>query len=116
MPKIILIKPLLSDKSTKLAENHKLNQYTFVVNRDANKIEIKQAVEAQFKVNVLAVNTSVRPGKTRSRVIKGRQTSGRKSPIKKAFVSLKAGQTIDGYYGEEAAEEVAQDNTAVANA
>jgi large subunit ribosomal protein L23 len=116
MPKVILIKPLLSDKSTQLAENHKLNQFTFVVNRDANKIEIKQAIEAQFGVNVLAVNTSVRPGKTRSRVIKGRQTSGRKAPIKKAFVTLQSGQTIDGYYGEEATEEVPQDNTAVANA
>lgn len=104
MAKQILIKPLLSDKSTRLAETPTQKQYTFVVNREANKIEIKKAVEEQFNVTVLAVNTSVRPGKKKSRVVKGRMTAGRTAPIKKAFVTIAPGQIIEGFYGDAAAE------------
>ncbi len=107
----ILIKPLLSDKTTQLAENAALNQYTFVVDMNANKIEIKKAVEKQFGVTVLSVNTSVRPGKKRSRIVKGRMAAGRKAPIKKAIVTLQPGQIIEGYYGDVQAEEVPQDTT-----
>jgi large subunit ribosomal protein L23 len=118
MAKQIIIKPLLTDKSNALAENPLLNQYTFVVALDANRIEIKNAVEKQFGVTVENVNVSIRPGKKRSRVIKGRQTSGRKAPVKKAYVTVKQGDIIEGYYGEtESIEEVAQDDTnVVANA
>lgn len=98
--KTIIIKPLITEKTTKLAENPNLNQYTFVVDRKANKIEIKKAVENQFGVTVQAVNTSVLPGKKRSRIVKGRQTSGRTSPIKKAIVTIGEGEFIDGFYGD----------------
>lgn len=115
MAKQIIIKPLLTDKSNALADNPLLNQYTFVVNIDANRIEIKNAIEKQFGVTVENVNVSIRPGKKRGRVIKGRMTSGRKAPIKKAYVTVKQGDIIEGYYGvEEANEEVPQDDNNVA--
>ncbi|MCP4440456.1 MAG: 50S ribosomal protein L23 [Aureispira sp.] len=98
--KNIIVKPLITEKTTKLAEDPNLNQYTFVVNRKANKVEIKKAVEDQFGVTVQAVNTSVLPGKKRSRIVKGRQTTGRTSPIKKAVVTIGEGEFIDGFYGD----------------
>jgi large subunit ribosomal protein L23 len=102
--KIIIIKPLISEKSTKLAEDIALNQYTFVVAKDANKITIRKAVEEKFGVNVVSVNTSIRPGKNKSRVVKGRMVKGSTSSIKKAVVTVAEGQFIDGFYGNDAAE------------
>jgi|JI61114BRNA_FD_contig_61_154467_length_3762_multi_2_in_0_out_0_4 large subunit ribosomal protein L23 len=112
----ILIKALLSEKSEKLSSDVRLNQYTFVVALGANKIEIKKAVEAQYGVQVLSVNTSVRPGKTRSRVIKGKATSGQKPSIKKAFVTVAPGQSIDTYAGEETPAEITETTENTANA
>lgn len=97
--KNIIIRPILSEKTTAQAELL-TPQYTFEVLRSANKIEIKKAVEEQFGVTVQAVNTSIRPGKSRSRVVKGRQTRGQTSPIKKAIVTLAEGEYIEGFYGE----------------
>jgi large subunit ribosomal protein L23 len=100
--KVIIIKPLISEKSTKMAENAVLNQYTFVVDRNSNKIEIRKAVEKKFGVTVVAVNTAVRPGKKKSRVVKGRYVHGKTSPVKKAYVTIAEGQFIEGFYGETA--------------
>jgi large subunit ribosomal protein L23 len=100
--KVIIIKPLISEKSTKMAENSVLNQYTFVVDRNSNKIEIRKAVEKKFGVTVVAVNTAVRPGKNKSRVVKGRYVHGKTSPVKKAYVTIAEGQFIEGFYGETA--------------
>ncbi|HBR14638.1 MAG TPA: 50S ribosomal protein L23 [Candidatus Omnitrophica bacterium] len=66
-------------------------QYLFKVARDANKIEIKKAVEEIYKVKVQSVNTSVVPGKLK----KVRHIQGRTSPWKKAMVTLKEGSKID---------------------
>ena len=65
MAKQILIKPVITEKATKLAD--KRNTYAFVVHREANKIEIRNAVEKMFNVNVAGVNTAVMPGKPKSR-------------------------------------------------
>ena len=62
-PKEIIIRPYQTESSTQLAE--KTNQYTFIVSLAANKIEIKKAVEKQFKVKVVAINTIVVKGKWR---------------------------------------------------
>jgi large subunit ribosomal protein L23 len=104
--KNIIIRPILTEKTNTLADNPLLNQYTFEVRKDANKIEIRRAVEAQFDVTVESVNTSIRPGKSKSRVVKGRQTKGRTSSIKKAMVTVQEGDVIEGFYGEEDFEEV----------
>lgn len=101
--KNIIIKPILSEKTTALAE---INKYTFQVAKNANKLEVKKAVEEQFGVTVLSVNTSIRPGKSKTRVVKGRQTRGQTSPIKKAIVTIAEGEFIDGFYGNDMLEDV----------
>lgn len=93
MAKEILIKPVITEKATKAAD--KRNCYTFVVAKDANKIEIKNAVEKMFNVSVENVNTSVNPGKPKSRSTKTAIVRGTKSSFKKAFVTLTPGETID---------------------
>ena len=84
----ILIKPIVTEKSTALMEERK---YTFCVPLSATKIQIRQAVEQIFKVKVQAVNTMRYEGK-RKRL--GR-TQGRRSDWKKAVVTLKPGETIE---------------------
>ncbi len=97
MSKIILIKPLITEKTEGLTDKHA--QYTFVVDRKANKIEIKNAVEKMYKVNVDAVNTSIRMGKVKVKNTKGGLQRGKKPTIKKAVISLKEGEAID-FFGD----------------
>ncbi len=84
----ILIRPLISERSTDLMTEGK---FVFVVDKRANKIQIADAVEEIFKVDVLAVNTVNVKGKTKRR---GR-TVGKTNSYKKAIVKLAAGQTIE---------------------
>ena len=84
----ILIKPLVTEKTTALIEERK---YTFLVSLAATKVEIRQAVEQIFKVKVQAVNTMRYEGKMKRL---GR-TQGRRSDWKKAIVTLKPGETIE---------------------
>ncbi|MCB2106578.1 MAG: 50S ribosomal protein L23 [Rhodobacteraceae bacterium] len=80
--------PLITEKAT-LASQH--NQVMFKVPLTATKPEIKQAVEALFKVNVTGVNTLIAKGKTK--IFRGRR--GRRNDVKKAIVTLAEGQSID---------------------
>jgi large subunit ribosomal protein L23 len=91
----VLIKPILSEKINKQTE--KLNRYAFVVSRKANKLEIKKAVEEFYGVQVQNVNTTVMPGKAKSRYTKAGFLNGRKPAKKKAFVTVAEGETIDIY-------------------
>ena len=100
MAKTILIKPIITEKSTKLAD--KRNVYSFVVNKDANKLEIRRAVEQMFNVTVDEVNTTVMPGKPKARNTKTAIVRGSKSSYKKAFVALTPGETIDLFGNTEA--------------
>jgi large subunit ribosomal protein L23 len=84
----VIRSPLITEKATALSDH---GQFVFRVAPDANKREIKAAVEGLFGVTVLAVNTLVQKGKTKR--FKGRP--GRRSDMKKAFVKLAAGQSID---------------------
>ena len=84
----IIRNPVITEKATMLSER---NQVVFRVAPDANKREIKAAVEGLFGVTVTAVNTLVQKGKTKK--FKGHP--GRRSDVKKAFVTLAAGQSID---------------------
>lgn len=104
--KNIIIRPILTEKTNALADNPLLNQYTFEVLKSANKIEIKKAIEEQFGITVNSVNTSVHPGKSKARVVKGRHTKGRTSSIKKAVVTVAEGETIEGYFGDMGMDEV----------
>jgi large subunit ribosomal protein L23 len=94
-PSDILIKPVLSEKVNKLTE--KFNRYTFIVNRKANKLEIKKAVEEFYGIQVQEVNTLVMPSKAKSRNTKSGVISGRKPAKKKAIVTVAEGETIDLY-------------------
>lgn len=85
----VLLAPHVSEKATMIAEQH--NQVVFKVRRDANKLEIKKAVEQLFNVKVAAVNTTVVKGKNK----RFGRSAGRRQDIKKAYVSLVAGQEID---------------------
>ena len=88
----ILIAPVVSEKSYGLLDD---NKYTFVVHPDANKTEIKIAVETIFGVKVTAVNTLNRKGKTR----RTRSGLGKRKDTKRAIVSVAAGQSIDIFAG-----------------
>ncbi len=91
----ILVKPIITEKMTTLAET--LNRYGFVVNRNANKVQIRQAVEAMYGVKVDSVNTQQYVGKVKSRNTTRGLAVGRVNRSKKAFVTLKSGEVIDFY-------------------
>lgn len=91
----ILIKPIITEKMTSLAE--KLNRYGFVVDRNANKVQIKQAVEKMYGVNVESVNTQQYVGKVKMRNTTRGLAIGRVNRSKRAFVTLKNGDAIDFY-------------------
>jgi large subunit ribosomal protein L23 len=91
----VLVAPIISEKATLLGE--KRNQVLFKVLRDATKPEIKAAVELMFKVEVAEVNTLIQKGKVK----KFGRTIGRRDHVKKAVVSLKAGQELN-FSGEAA--------------
>ncbi len=99
MLKNIIIKPIISEKSEKLTE--KRNQYAFIVDKGANKIEIKKAVEKMFTTNVLEVNTVVMPAKAKSRNTRSGIIRGSVSAYKKAYVTLADGEELDIYGASE---------------
>ena len=90
----ILRKPLVTEKVSALNEKGK---YGFIVDSDANKVEIKKAVEKQYGVNVERVNTMNVMGKLKTRYTKAGVLSGRKPNYKKAIVTLAEGEVIDFY-------------------
>ncbi len=91
----IIIKPIVTEKMTQLGD--KLNRYGFRVQKDANKIEIKQAVEAMYDVTVDEVNTMIVAPKKKSRFTKSGVINGSASAYKKAIVTVKEGDKIDFY-------------------
>lgn len=93
----ILIKPIISEKSETLTE--KMNQYTFVVAKSANKVEIRKAVEKMYGVTVDSVNTLRTPGKTKSRNTKSGVVKGKVSSYKKAIIKLSEGEEIN-FFGD----------------
>ncbi len=91
----ILKKPLITEKASALSD--KAGKYTFLVEKKANKVEIKKAVEKMYGVNVEEVNTAIIASKPKNRNTKTRIISGRKSSYKKAIVQVAKGETIDFY-------------------
>lgn len=91
----ILQKPVITEKYSALAE--KFNRYGFIVDKRANKIQIKQAVEELYGVSVASVNTMVYGGKTKSRYTKTGMIRGKANSFKKAVVTLVEGDVIDFY-------------------
>ena len=90
---VVLLKPIITEKATKLTE--KRNTYVFKIARDANKIEVKKAVEEAYGVKVENVNTALIVGKRKVRQTKKGASVGMKPSYKKAYVTLNEGETIN---------------------
>ena len=91
----ILIKPIVTEKLT--VQGEKLNRYGFIVDREANKLQIKAAVEQAYNVTVADVNTVNYNGKRKSRYTKAGMLTGRTNHYKKAYVTLVGEDKIDFY-------------------
>ncbi len=92
----VLIRPLVTEKFSAMNEHGK---YGFIVDKSANKVQIKQEVEKKYGVTVEAVNTMIQPGKSKSRFTKSGVISGRTPAYKKAVVKVADGDIIDFYSG-----------------
>ncbi|HPG39519.1 MAG TPA: 50S ribosomal protein L23 [bacterium] len=93
----ILVKPILTEKNLKQQEAK--SKYSFVVYKDANKIEIKQAVQKKFDVTVDSVQTAIVKGKSKKMNTRRGITHGKRSDWKKAIVTLRSGDSIDFFEG-----------------
>lgn len=93
----IIKKPIVTEKVVEMNED---GVYGFIVDDKANKLEIKQAIEDMYGVNVESVNTTRVAGKAKTRYTKSRIIEGRKPSYKKAYVTLSEGEIIDIYDNE----------------
>ncbi len=91
----IIIRPIVTEKLTTLGE--KFNRYGFIVDRKANKLQIRTAVEQMYNVSVASVNTCNYHGKRRARYTKSGILRGRDNHFKKAYVTLAGDDKIDFY-------------------
>lgn len=91
----ILLKPIVTEKMT--AQSEDLNKFGFIVEKRANKIQIKKAVEEMYGVTVERINTIRYAGKLKSRYTRSGVITGRTNAFKKAIVTLAQGDTIDFY-------------------
>ena len=91
----VLIKPIITEKYTAQADT--FNRYGFVVDKRANKLEIRAAVEKLYGVTVVAVNTQQYVGKVKTRNTTRGIAVGRVNRSKKAIITLKDGDMIDFY-------------------
>lgn len=88
-----IVKPLVTEKVTDLTEKH--NVFCFVVRPETNKLQIQNEVEALYNVKVVSVNTVNYAGKNKSRYTKAGLLRGKTNAFKKAYVTLKEGESID---------------------
>ena len=93
----VIKRPVVTEKAMKLGE---LRQYVFEVDTKANKIEIRKAIEAMFEVNIISIRTVRIKGKIKSRMTRKGMMQGSTPLRKKAYVTIKEGQTIDVVAGE----------------
>ncbi|WP_369047857.1 50S ribosomal protein L23 [Tenacibaculum sp. UWU-22] len=91
----ILIKPIITEKATNDSELH--NRYTFVVNKKANKLEIREALEATYGVTIESVKTMNYPIHRKTKYTKKGLTTGSTGGYKKAVIQLAEGESIDFY-------------------
>jgi large subunit ribosomal protein L23 len=91
----IVLKPIVTEKMTTMTEN--LNRYGFLVSKEANKIEIKEAIEKLYDVKVDKIWTIRYAGKTKSRYTKTGLVTGKSAAYKKAIVTVAEGEAIDIY-------------------
>lgn len=91
----IIKKPVITEKMTEMGE--KLNRFGFIVDKRANKLQIKEAIKEIYGVEVTSINTMNYDGRSKSRFTKAGFISGKTNSFKKAIVTLAEGETIDFY-------------------
>jgi len=91
----ILIKPIITEKATN--DSELFNRYSFVVDKSANKIEIKKAVETAYGVSISSVKTLNYPVQKNTKFTKKGLVTGKKGAYKKAIIQLAEGDSIDFY-------------------
>lgn len=91
----ILVRPIVTEKMTKQGES--LNRYGFIVDKRADKLQIKSAIEKMYEVNVASINTMRYAGRTKTRFTKTGVQKGKTNAFKKAIVTLAQGEVIDFY-------------------
>ena len=91
----ILIKPIITEKATN--DSELFNRYSFVVDKSANKIEIKKAVETAYGVSISSVKTLNYPVQKNTKFTKKGLVTGKKGAYKKAIIQLVEGESIDFY-------------------
>jgi large subunit ribosomal protein L23 len=91
----IIVRPIVTEKMNAQAEG--LKKYGFIVDKKANKVQIKKAVENLYSVTVESVNTMFYAGKRKSRFTRAGNVSGRRNAFKKAVITLREGDIIDFY-------------------
>jgi len=91
----ILIRPIVTEKMTKQGEA--MSRYGFIVDKRADKLQIRSAIEKMYEVNVESVNTMRYSGKTKSRYTKTGVQKGKTNAYKKAIITLAKGEVIDFY-------------------
>ena len=91
----IIVRPVVTEKMNSQADG--LKKYGFIVDKKANKVQIKKAVENLYGVTVESVNTMFYAGKRKSRFTRTGYVSGRQNAFKKAVITLREGDTIDFY-------------------
>lgn len=91
----ILIKPIITEKATN--DSELFNRYSFVVDKSANKIEIKKAVETAYGVSISSVKTLNYPAQKNTKFTKKGLVTGKKGAYKKAIIQLAEGESIDFY-------------------
>lgn len=90
----VIVKPIFTEKQTEITDKFE-NRYGFIVVPGANKVEIKNEIEALYNVHVERVNTMKYDGKLKSRYTKSGVVTGRTPAYKKAIVTLREGEQID---------------------
>jgi large subunit ribosomal protein L23 len=91
----IIVRPVVTEKMNAQAEG--LRKYGFIVDKKANKVQIKKAVENLYGVTVESVNTIFYAGKRKSRYTRTGYVAGKRNAYKKAVITLREGETIDFY-------------------
>ena len=91
----ILIKPIVTEKMS--TQGEEMNRYGFIVLSQANKLQIKEAIEKTYGVTVESVNTMKYGGKKKSRFTRSGIVKGKRNSYKKAIITLAEGETIDFY-------------------
>jgi large subunit ribosomal protein L23 len=91
----IIVRPIVTEKMNAQADG--LKKYGFIVNKRANKVQIKKAVEDLYSVTVESVNTMFYAGKRKARFTRTGYVAGRRNAFKKAVVTLREGDMIDFY-------------------